>query len=417
MSSPAGQPATRPLSRFARSTFDALEHIVAGLGTSILALLTLVALLMTAALSVVGIGLLLAPSVLRLVRVVADQERTRLSRRGTDVLSPAAVPSRLVDALRNPAVRRELVWVPIHAVTGFVIGIVGLTITLNTLRDGTFPLWWYLLPESEATSSLGFWTVHNVADALVVGLMGVGWVLVCALLLPWMAKLEALPGRRLLQPGSETDLATRVVQLAVSRAAALDAHTTELRRIERALHDGTQNKLVAVNVMLGIARRALTRDTATAEEAIDRAQNATEEALSELRAVVRSILPPVLTDRSLEDALTGLAANCGLPCRVDADLPGRYAASVESSVYFVVAEALTNVAKHSGAKQAIVVLRRHDDELRVDITDDGRGGATLDGGSGLDGIRRRVEAHDGTFSLASPAGGPTTLTVSLPCGL
>jgi signal transduction histidine kinase len=197
----------------------------------------------------------------------------------------------------------------------------------------------------------------------------------------------------------------------------LDAHATELRRIERSLHDGTQNRLVAVNVLVGAARRALTRHPADAEAILDRAQSAAEEALAELRAVVRSILPPVLTDRNLTDALTALAASCPIPCRIDADVPDRCAASVEATAYFVVAEALTNVARHSQAEHAAVRLRRHDDQLWLKITDDGRGGADEHGGSGLGGIRRRAEAHDGTFVLASPSGGPTTMTVSLPCGL
>jgi signal transduction histidine kinase len=131
---------------------------------------------------------------------------------------------------------------------------------------------------------------------------------------------------------------------------------------------------------------------------------------------VRSILPPVLADRSLPAALTALAASCPVPCRIDADLPGRCAASVEATSYFVVAEALTNIAKHSHAEHATVRLHRRGDRLCLEITDDGRGGADEGGGSGLGGIRRRVEAHDGTFALVSPAGGPTTLTVRLPCG-
>src|SRR5207302_2329831 len=123
----------------------------------------------------------------------------------------------------------------------------------------------------------------------------------------------------------------------------------ELRRIERSLHDGTQNRLVAVNVLIGAATRALARDPEDAREILARAQDAAEHALAELRGVVRSILPPVLTERSLPDALSGLAADCLVTCRIDADLTERYAASVEATVYFVVAEALTNIAKHSGA--------------------------------------------------------------------
>src|SRR5690606_15226892 len=134
------------------------------------------------------------------------------------------------------------------------------------------------------------------------------------------------------------------------------------------------------------------------------------------RGVVRSILPPVLADRSLPDALTALAADCPVPCDLDADVPGRCAAAVEATAYYVVAEALTNIAKHRGAGSAGVVVRRLHDRLYVEIHDDGHGGADERGGSGLTGIRRRTEAHDGTLELASPPGGPTTLKVTLPCG-
>jgi signal transduction histidine kinase len=247
--------------------------------------------------------------------------------------------------------------------------------------------------------------------------MAVAWAFIVVALTPGMAWLQAWPGRRLLSPAPGADLTLRVAQLTATRAAALDAHATELRRIERSLHDGTQNRLVAVNVLVGAARRALARDPSDAEAILDRAQDAAEQALAELRGVVRSILPPVLADRSLADALTALATDCPVTCRIDADVPGRCAASVEATAYFVVAEALTNIARHSNARRAGVMLRRREDRLCLEITDDGDGGADEHSGSGLLGIRRRVEAHDGTFGLASPAGGPTTLTVSLPCGL
>ena len=138
--------------------------------------------------------------------------------------------------------------------------------------------------------------------------------------------------------------------------------------------------------------------------------------MADLRAVVRSILPPVLTDRSLPDALLSLATTCPVPVRIDAEGVGRSAASVEATAYFVVAEALTNVAKHSGARRVTVTVRRADDRLRLAIVDDGHGGADASTGSGLLGIRRRAEAHDGTWALTSPPGGPTTVEASLPCG-
>jgi signal transduction histidine kinase len=394
-----------------------MEQLATGLVTAALAVATLVWLVIVSVLCLVGVGLLLAPSALRLARATANRERARLTRRGPDVMSPGPVPTRLTDALRDSAVQRELAWVALYAVAGPVLGIVGLTMALATIRDGAMPLYWHLLPAGEATPQLPLWTVHDNATAIATGLFGVTWVFLSVALLPGMARLQAMPGRTLLPPGPDVDLTLRIAHLTATRAAALDAHATELRRIERSLHDGTQNRLVAVNVMVGAARRALNRDPASADAMLGRAQDAAEEALTELRAVVRSILPPVLADRSLADALTALAATSPVDCRIDADLPGRCAASVEASAYFIVAEALTNIAKHSRARHAVVVLRRHENLLHVEITDDGVGGADESGGSGLGGIRRRIEAHDGTFALVSPAGGPTTLTVSLPCGL
>jgi signal transduction histidine kinase len=398
-----------------RAALDALDHLVGGLGTAVLAVCALVSLLVTAVLCLVGVGLFVAPSALRGVRVVADRERARLSRWGPEILGAPPVPMRLGDALRDTAVRRELAWTACHAVLGLFLGLIALSLPIYVLENLSFPIWWKLV--DGVTPGVDLFTVHDWPGTFLVCLLGVAELLVTVLVVPAMAWLQAWVGRQLLAPDHGVDLALRVAELTATRAGALDAHAAELRRIERSLHDGTQNRLVAVTVLIGAANRALDRNPDDAREILVRAQDAAEHALAELRWVVRSILPPVLTERSLPDALTGLAADCPVTCHIDADVTDRYAASVEATVYFVVAEALTNIAKHSGANQATVRLRRRDDQLCVDITDDGRGGADAHGGSGLTGIRRRVEAHDGTFTLTSPVGGPTVLTVSVPCGL
>jgi len=402
----------------ARTTLDAFEHLVGGLGTTALALVSLLLLAATALACLVGVGVFLVPAALRGVRAVANRERARLSRWGPEITGPGPVPSGLRAALADPSTRRELGWVVVHSTWGLSLSLTGLTIFFNAVTSTTFPLWWRLLPPEEAaTSAMGLWTVRDLPDALGVSLLGLGAIILTLLLVPGMARLQAWPGRRLLAADPGADLALRVAQLTATRAAALDAHAAELRRIERSLHDGTQNRIVAVTVLLGAARRALTRDPSGAEAILDRAQDAAEQALAELRAVARSILPPVLIDRSLSDALTGLVTTCPVPCRIDADLPERCAATVEATAYFVVAEALTNIAKHSRARNASVGIHLRDDRLHLQITDDGRGGADEHGGSGLVGIRRRAEAHDGTLMLTSPPGGPTVLEVSLPCGL
>jgi signal transduction histidine kinase len=406
----------RYLRHRAHVSVDALEHLVGGLGTALLALAGLVAVVAVAVSCLAGVGLLLVPSALRMVRAIADRERARLTRWGPEVIGPAPVPDTLRAALRDAGVRRELGWVAVHATCGFVIGLLGLALPLYALQFLTFPLWFWLLPPEAGGPGIVYWRIDGLVDALAVGLMGVGWLAVVIGLGPGMARLQAWPGRRLLAPSAGTDLSLRVAQLTATRAAALDAHAAELRRIERSLHDGTQNRLVAVNVLLGAARRALARDPAAAAEVLDRAQDAAEQALAELRTVVRGILPPVLADRGLAAALTGLAGGSGVPCRVDVDITGRCAVSVEATAYFVVAEALSNVAKHSGATTATVRVRRAGERLLLRVDDDGHGGAAESAGSGIAGIRRRVEAYDGRFSLTSPPGGPTTLQVELPCG-
>jgi signal transduction histidine kinase len=400
----------------ARAILDALEHLVGGLGTAILAVAALLWLVLVALSCVVGVGLLLAPTVPRVLRVVAERERARLSRWGPEIIGPEPAPAHVRAAMADPAVRRELGWVLVHGTFGAAVSLVALTLPLNGVQDVTYPLWWRLLPPTDPAPNLVFWSVRDTSDALKVALLGLVLAVVFVALGPGLARLQAWPGRWLLPPTADVDLSLRVAELSATRAAALDAHATELRRIERSLHDGTQNRLVAVTVLLGATRRALGRDPSSAEAMLERAQDAAEQALTELRTVVRGILPPVLADRGLAGALAGLATDCGVPCRVDVEVPGRCPASVEATTYFVVAEALTNIAKHSGARHATVTVRRQGDRLSLRAEDDGIGGAQEHEGSGLTGIRRRIEAHDGRLTLTSPAGGPTTLLVELPCG-
>ncbi|MEW2401678.1 sensor domain-containing protein [Streptomyces sp. NPDC046862] len=404
----------------------AVGQLASGLGTALLALLVLALLAVTAVTSLAGVGLLMVPAVLGALHALAGRERARLARYGPEVVAPDPPPMRLRSALVDSTTRRELRWLVRHATLGLLLGLIGVLLPLVAVRDSVFPLLWPFAPEDATATSLGFGTAQSWPEALAVSLLGVGWIAIILGLTPGMARLQAGPGRRLLAAGPDTDLSLRIAELTSTRAAALDAHATELRRIERSLHDGTQNRLVTVTVLLGAARRQVARDPAGADELLERAQSAAEQALAELRTVSRSILPPVLADRGLAGALSGLAAECAVPCRTDVEAPERCAASVEATAYFVVAEALTNIAKHSGAGQAAVTVRARGGRLHLRVEDDGRGeaGGTSqaigtggeNGGSGLTGIRRRVAAHDGTLRLTSPAGGPTTLEVDLPCG-
>ncbi|WP_069759411.1 sensor histidine kinase [Streptomyces sp. LUP47B] len=382
----------------------ALGQLVSGLGTAVLAPFVL-------------LWLVLAPGGVRVLHALAGMERVRLARWGPEVIAPAPPPTRLWAARADPTTRRELLWLVRHLVVGLPLGLLGFVLPVLAVRDIAFPLYWRLTPKDATATSIGVGVAHSWPEALAVCLLGVGWIAIMLGLTPGMARLQASPGRRLLSAGPDADLSLRVAELTATRAAALDAHATELRRIERSLHDGTQNRIVTVTVLLGAARRMVARDPVGADELLERAQSAAEQALAELRTVSRSILPPVLADRGLAGALTGLAAESAVPCTVDVEMPRRCAASVEATAYFVAAEALTNIAKHSRASRATITVRAPGSRLLLRITDDGRGGADEHAGSGLTGIRHRLAAHDGTLHLTSPPGGPTVLEADLPCGV
>jgi signal transduction histidine kinase len=227
--------------------------------------------------------------------------------------------------------------------------------------------------------------------------------------------VDAALARRLLAP--PRDLAARVAELEVSRERVVDAAETERRRIERDLHDGAQQRLVALAMELGRAKAKFADDVDSARDLVDRAHAEAKAALTELRNLVRGVHPPVLTDRGLDAALSGLAALCPVPVDMHVDVPVRPKPAVEAVAYFTVAEALTNVAKHSRATHASVVVQGHGypGTLHLLISDDGIGGADPHG-AGLSGLADRVSGVDGTLSVESPSGGPTIISAVLPCG-
>jgi signal transduction histidine kinase len=208
--------------------------------------------------------------------------------------------------------------------------------------------------------------------------------------------------------------AQRIAQLESTRAGAVDAQDAELRRIERDLHDGAQARLVALGMSLGMAEQKLGSDPAAAQELLAEARRGAQEALEELRDLARGIHPPVLADRGLAAAISALVHRSPLDVRVSADLPRRPAPAVETAAYFVVAESLANAGKHAGADIVEIALSEHGDSLVVAVTDDGCGGADPSG-SGLRGLRQRIEALDGKLTVASPAGGPTRIEAVIPC--
>jgi signal transduction histidine kinase len=220
-----------------------------------------------------------------------------------------------------------------------------------------------------------------------------------------------------LAPSGQAELQQRVRHLDRTRRETLDTGAAELRRIERDLHDGAQARLVAMGLTLDAAGRLLDSDPAAARALLIEARDASAKALAELRDLVRGIHPPVLADRGLMDAVRALALDSPLRVRVTGELDDRPPAPVESAAYFAVSELLANVAKHSGAPAAEVDVRHSSGSLRISVSDDGRGGADPLRGSGLSGVGRRLAAFDGVVVVSSPVGGPTMVTLEVPCAL
>jgi signal transduction histidine kinase len=261
-------------------------------------------------------------------------------------------------------------------------------------------------------ASFGWWLA---ASAILVGLILVP-------LAAWSARgllmLHRAVVEGLLCADSTEALRRDVERLRGSRAAAVDLEANELRRIERDLHDGAQQRLVALAIDLGRAEDRIDADPAGAKALVVKARDEARLALAELRDLVRGSAPAILLDRGLVAALGAVAGASPIPVSLGGTLANdaRLPASVERAAYFVVAEALANVAKHAEAARCDIVVDRLSDRLAVEIRDDGHGGATVAPGGGLAGLRDRVEALDGTLALTSPTGGPTVLRVEIPLG-
>jgi signal transduction histidine kinase len=277
----------------------------------------------------------------------------------------------------------------------------------------TLPLYAGLLPGGSASiDGTALRGPLTLAGSVAAGLL---LLLAAPPLTRGLATADALIAQRLL--AVPDDLAARVTELEISRDRVVDAAGAERRRIERDLHDGAQQRLVALAMELGRAKAKFGDDIDGARDLVDQAHAEAKAALAELRELVRGVHPPVLTDRGLDAALSGLAARCPVPVLMNVDVPVRPKASVEAVAYFLVAEALTNVAKHARASQVNVVVEGHGfpGTLTIVISDDGIGGADL-AGQGLSGLASRVAGVDGSLAVESPSGGPTIISAVLPCG-
>jgi signal transduction histidine kinase len=278
------------------------------------------------------------------------------------------------------------------------------------------PLWW-AFPVDDPPRLLIEAPVTGWGTAVALGLAQVAALVALAYgAFPPLAGAHARITLAMLAPSEAEQLAERVTVLTRTRTDVLEAHGAELRRIERDLHDGTQARLVAIAMRLAVARQALPDNPGVVSELLREAHEGTEEAMAELREVIRTVYPPILADHGLTGALKMMADRGGVPVAMDVGDLGQIPAAVEAVAYFAATEALTNVAKHSHATRAAVRVHRTGDRLSVTVRDDGIGGAGEQRGTGLTGIRRRAQALDGTLTVTSPAGGPTEITVELPCG-
>jgi signal transduction histidine kinase len=334
-------------------------------------------------LAVVTVGIPILLVAVPALRWITDVHRRMAARALGHDLPPDYLPTDGLPVMRrvqtwalDPMSWRELLWALVSMTVGFVLSLLTVVMLL-LIVTGAF--WWY----------------------------GATHVM----------RLRFMLDRVFLTRGRTEQLEQRVVDLTTSRAETVDHNAAELRRIERDLHDGAQARLVALGMTLGLADDLLARDPEAAGKLVAEARETTGAALSDLRGVVRGIHPPVLADRGLAGAVEALALDMALPVTVIADLDGRPPAPVESAVYFAVAECLTNVGRHAAAERAWIELSHADGVLRAVVGDDGVGGAEPRHGTGMLGVMRRLSAFDGTMMVSSPAGGPTLVTLEVPCDL
>jgi signal transduction histidine kinase len=313
------------------------------------------------------------------------------------------------------AAGRNLAWLATHVVFGLPAGALALLLSGCLLLTPVIAGTWWAFPRAPWLPVVSD-PITDWGTALWIG--AVNLLVLSALaaaVLPPLAHAHARCCLAMLAPSPAERLVERVTELTRTRADVLQAHSAELRRIERDLHDGTQARLVAIAMRLAVAADTYADDPDAAAALVRQAQTETEDAMTELRSVIHTIYPPVLADQGLSGALTTLTARAGVPTRLDVGPLGEVPAAVEAVAYFAVTEALANIARHSRATDASIRVARDGALLRAAIADNGIGGADAARGSGLDGMRRRAAALDGAVDISSPPGGPTIVTLELPC--
>lgn len=382
---------------------------VAGPGAAVLVVIA-------AALIPVGVGKYVFPQTVSLLRLIADGARRLAGRIGVDIERPYGAETGAVALLRARTTWRDMAWAVLDPICGTWASLLALGMPLYGLYGVAVQPWvWRANARAGGANSYGVLRVHSTSTALAAIPIGFALVALGLYIGPRVLRVRARWARRLLGPSRTRRLEQRVEALAETRAESVDAQAAELRRIERDLHDGAQARLVALAMGLGNAERLFDRDPEAARQLIATARETSSKALDELRHLVRGVHPPVLADRGLTDAIRALALDSLLDAEVSSDLTGRLAPPVESAVYFAVAELLTNIGKHAGAAIVHIELHHRNAVLTCDVTDLGDGGADPAKGTGLQGIRSRLAAFDGTMTLDSPVGGPTRVHLEVPC--
>jgi signal transduction histidine kinase len=415
------------LGRIARRAAVDTEYLIVGLPVAVFSFSFLLALFIAGTVtSAFVFGLPLLALALLVARGFADIERLRLGRlQGAPVPRPRYRPAdpdagwvrRTLAPIRQGQAWLDLLhglFALVPSLIGFVLGVTWWALAVGGL---SYPIWYRYLPQDDEDNPvvkavLGSDTTEN----RLLFYVGVGVIALITLpmVLRGAAALHAGYSRALLT--SLAQLQGRIEDLTESRAAVVSAEATALRRLERDIHDGPQQRLVRLAMDLSRAQRQLDRDPAAARQTLTEAVGQTRETLDELRALSRGIAPPILADRGLSSALAALASRSIIPVELAITVEDRLPAVVENTVYFVAAEALANVAKHSGATTAKVTVRRQDGAIYLVVEDDGVGGAHLAKGHGLAGLADRVRAVDGQLAVDSPDGGPTVLVAEVPCG-
>jgi signal transduction histidine kinase len=343
---------------------------------------------------------------------------------GVEIPPPPAIehrfsPAGIAAAARSPATWRQLGYHLLAAPLLAAAAAAAITTWLaGLLATLVYAYGWGLAPRSLLVHGLswppGYLNRMPIPTDVWVTLGGIVLLAMAPRLTAAVAKADAVAARALLGPSRTEELEHQVEHLTQTRTGAVDAADAERRRIERDLHDGTQQRLVALAMNLGMAK-AQTTTVEEAHQVINEAHEEAKAALAELRNMIRGLHPAVLEDRGLDAALSGVAARMPIPVRVTVDVPRRPAPTIEAVAYFVVSESLTNITKHAQASQAEVFVQRAGDRLHVIVSDDGVGGADPARGTGLAGLAKRAASVDGTFDITSPPGGPTLITVDLPC--